>query len=531
MTDATIVRGRWVVCGGGADDPVLTDGAVLIDGDTIGEVGPFDAVRDAHPRATVLGSDRVAVLPGLINAHHHSAGSTRIQHGVPDLLLESWLLAVSRVRAADVYLDTLLSAARLLGSGVTSVVDVLSGGGTVEDYAAGLARALAAYDEAGIRVAFAPGVATRSHIISGAGEDERFLATLSDEARADAEAWLPEAGRIDEDDYLGVMDGLCRDYAEHARIDVWYGPPGPQWVSDAFLQRIGEAAARHGVGIQTHGEESFYEKLHGQREYGKPTILHLRDLGVLGPRFSIAHGVWLTEPEIAVMAETGAAVSHNPGSNLRLRAGIAPLNAMLSAGVTVGLGMDGTTLNDDEDMFTEMRLALRAPTHAQTGNAGPDAGARPGDGSGGGRQIARQGGAPRACGCGLRRRSRRRRSLAGGVAVGGIGNRSARVPGDAPQGRRRGDRVHRRRDRLPGRPADPFRRGGRRPRAGRHALGRALSGRGGGPRRAPRPTRRGLLPVLGPARPGALHVLQFTDVGSLPAAVLMSSAARVSQAR
>ena len=371
MTDATIVRGRWVVCGGGADDPVLTDGAVLIDGDTIGEVGPFDAVRDAHPRATVLGSDRVAVLPGLINAHHHSAGSTRIQHGVPDLLLESWLLAVSRVRAADVYLDTLLSAARLLGSGVTSVVDVLSGGGTVEDYAAGLARALAAYDEAGIRVAFAPGVATRSHIISGAGEDERFLATLSDEARADAEAWLPEAGRIDEDDYLGVMDGLCRDYAEHARIDVWYGPPGPQWVSDAFLQRIGEAAARHGVGIQTHGEESFYEKLHGQREYGKPTILHLRDLGVLGPRFSIAHGVWLTEPEIAVMAETGAAVSHNPGSNLRLRAGIAPLNAMLSAGVTVGLGMDGTTLNDDEDMFTEMRLALRLQRTPRLGTPAP----------------------------------------------------------------------------------------------------------------------------------------------------------------
>jgi cytosine/adenosine deaminase-related metal-dependent hydrolase len=123
--------------------------------------------------------------------------------------------------------------------------------------------------------------------------------------------------------------------------------------------RTAEAAERLDAGVQTHALESFYEKLHGPRSYGKPTLLHLDDLGVLGPRFSIAHGVWLTEPEIEVLAETGAAVSHNPSSNLRLRAGVAPLNALLAAGVTVALGMDGTTLNDDEDMFAEMRLALR----------------------------------------------------------------------------------------------------------------------------------------------------------------------------
>src|SRR5690606_36562709 len=60
-----------------------------------------------------------------------------------------------------------------------------------------------------------------------------------------------------------------------------------------------------------------------------------------------------------LLAETGASLSHNPSSNLRLRAGIAPLNALLAAGVNVGIGMDGTTLDDNEDMFTEMRLALR----------------------------------------------------------------------------------------------------------------------------------------------------------------------------
>lgn len=99
--------------------------------------------------------------------------------------------------------------------------------------------------------------------------------------------------------------------------------------------------------------------LHGPLYYGKPTLHNLRDIGAFSPRFSIAHGVWLTDPEIDVLTETSAEVSHNPSSNLRLRAGIAPLNSFLARGATVALGMDGTTINDDEDYFDEMRLAMR----------------------------------------------------------------------------------------------------------------------------------------------------------------------------
>jgi cytosine/adenosine deaminase-related metal-dependent hydrolase len=371
MTDVTILRGRWVVTGAREDHEVVVDGAVAIEGDTIREVGPWQTMRTAHPEAAVLGSDRVAILPGLINAHHHSAGATATQHGVPDQLLEPWLLSLRRMRPSGVYLNTLLSAARLLGSGVTSVVDMHSRGGTAEAFAGGVGRALDAYVEAGIRVAFAPGIKNQSYLVSGAGEDERFLASLPEDVRADAEAEMPQPGEIDGEDYLGILDDLCRKFADHPKIDIWYGPPGPQWVSDDFFQRIAEAAARYDTGIQTHVGETFYEKLHGPRDYGKPTILHLHDLGVLGPRFSIAHGVWLTEPEIAVMAETGAALCHNPSSNLRLRAGVAPLNAVLAAGVTTALGMDSTTLNDDEDMFAELRLALRLHRSPMLGTPAP----------------------------------------------------------------------------------------------------------------------------------------------------------------
>ncbi len=359
MSDQLLIRGRWVITGGADADSVLSDAAVAVIDGRIYNLGPWTELRARYPNAEVIGSDRVAVMPGLINAHHHSYGVSTLQQGVPDLLLESWIVSLTRLRPTDIYLNTLLSSARMLQSGVTSLVEVRGGRGTAEQYAGNVRRALQAYDEAGLRVAFAAGLSDQSHLVAGKGEDERFIATLPAEARAYAKALLPTANDLREDDYFAVMDEIWRETRDHPRIDLWFGPPGPQWVSDAFMQRIAERAEAYDVGIQTHVTESIYEKLHGPRFYGKDTLAHLRELGVLSPRFSIAHGVWLSEAEIGILAETGAAVSHNPSSNLRLRAGIAPLNALLEAGATVALGMDGTSLGDDDDMFTEMRLALR----------------------------------------------------------------------------------------------------------------------------------------------------------------------------
>lgn len=347
-----IIRGRWVLQN---PDQILTDGAVVIDGQMIEQVGDWRRIQEQYPDVPVRGGDQYAILPGFVNAHHHSNGVTALQQGVPDRLLELWLLSLATRRRTGSYLATLLSAARLLQSGVTAVVDVHSGRGTPDEFETGVRHALQAYDEAGLRVAYAVGMTEQSFLAWG--EDAVFLESLPAEVRALAEQKLPGDESLTVEDYFAIMDRLQRSYQKHPRIDVWFGPPGPQWVSDDFMVRIAEQAEAQGSGVQTHLLESVYEKLHGPRAYGQPTLLHLRDLGVLSPRFSFAHGVWLAEPEIEALAESGAHLSHNPSSNLRLRAGIAPLNALLDAGVSVGLGMDGTTLNDDEDMFTEMRLA------------------------------------------------------------------------------------------------------------------------------------------------------------------------------
>lgn len=371
MTVDRLVRGRWVVTGSGDDDGCVSDGAVAVAGDRIQEVGDWAALRRRYPEAEVIGSERIAVMPGLINAHHHASGVTNFQHGFPDRLLEPWILSLAPMRSTDRVLETLLSAANLLRSGVTSVLEVARGVGTAERFEAKSRQRLSAYETAGIRAVYAPGRVDHGFLAHGSEGDGAFIASLPDELQSVARDLARSEARFDSDDYFAIVETLCCDYASHATVSVGFGPAGPVWVSDDNWRRTAEAAARLDTVIQTHVNESLYERLQGPREYGRSTVEHLHALGVLSPRFSMAHGVWLSESDLALLAETGAAVSHNPSSNLRLRAGIAPLNAMLEAGVTVGLGMDTTTLGDDEDMFAEMRLAMRLHRTPRLGTPAP----------------------------------------------------------------------------------------------------------------------------------------------------------------
>lgn len=366
----TLVHGRWIFTG----DETLSHGAIALQHDTILEIGSWETLQAKYPAATVLGSEQFAVLPGLINAHHHSNGVPNSLQGIDDDFLELWLFTLSALRPQDTTLKTLLSIAQLLKSGVTTVLDVASFSGTVEDCTTNLEQRLMAYEQSGMRVALAPGATYKSVLVHGDGEDEAFIASLPQPLQQRLRSLVPLEQELAPDAYLELISDFVRRYQPHPHIDVWFGPPGPQWVDDDLMVKLADAAATLQTGLQTHVVESFYEKLVGPRYYGKSVIAHLYDLGVLSPRFSIAHGVWLTAADMEILAATGASVSHNPSSNLRLRAGIAPLNAMTAAGMTVALGMDGTTLGDDEDMFAEMRLAARLHRTPQIGTPAPSYG-------------------------------------------------------------------------------------------------------------------------------------------------------------
>jgi cytosine/adenosine deaminase-related metal-dependent hydrolase len=358
MPDACLVRGRWVVTGPAETDPVLADGAVLVREGRVAETGAWAELRDAHPGLAVLGSPGVAVLPGFIAAHHHGNAATAIQQGIGDDLLELWLLAMRAARGPDPELRALLTAARLLRSGVTAAIEMTELRSAPAPAAASLERRIGAYERSGIRMAVAVGVVSRGSLVPEP-EADAFLRSLPADARSVAQAVIATPPPMDDEDYLGIVADARASLADHPHVDVWYGPPGPQWVSDALLRRVAEASEAGGGRIQVHVAESLAEKLIGPRHHGRPIVHHLRDLGILSPRCSLAHGVWLADEEIALLAESGAGVSHNPSSNLRLRAGIGPLRALLDAGVTVGLGLDANGLADDDDLFAELRLALR----------------------------------------------------------------------------------------------------------------------------------------------------------------------------
>lgn len=350
-----IVRGRWVF----TSDQVITNGAVAVQGDTILAIDHWETIREQYPNSDVLGSQQYAILPGLINAHHHSNGVPNSLLGVEDDFLELWLYANIGLRSQNSAFKILLSGAALLKTGVTSVLDVTSIGGSLAASQVELQSRLQAYEQVGIRVAMAPGARHESILVHGAGQDDLFLASLPTDLQQQVQTLTPPTQGLSPDAYLDLMGDVVKQYHNHPHIKIWLGPPGPQWVGDDLLLKIVDLATTLDTGIQTHALESLYEKLLGPRFYGKSVIAHLHDLGVLSPRFSLAHGVWVTEQDIEILADTGASISHNPSSNLRLRAGVAPLNQLLAAGVTMGLGMDGTTLNDDDDMFSEMRLAAR----------------------------------------------------------------------------------------------------------------------------------------------------------------------------
>jgi len=98
----------------------------------------------------------------------------------------------------------------------------------------------------------------------------------------------------------------------------------------------------------------------GLKKYGRSLAAHMDALGLVGPNFTAAHGVWLDDEDMKRLAERGASVAHNPGSNMRLGSGLADTRAMLDRRVNLGIGTDGASCSDNLNMYEAMRIASLA---------------------------------------------------------------------------------------------------------------------------------------------------------------------------
>jgi cytosine/adenosine deaminase-related metal-dependent hydrolase len=352
-----IISARWIVTGiDGAGEPqILEDHAIVVEDGAIKAIVPR---RDLRPEAGTVTTDYLdhVMVPGFVNSHHH-VGLTPLQRGSLDLPLELWSVSRIPARAVDPYLDTLYSAFEMIASGVTTVGHIQSrGGGTVEEIHGTASAVIRAYRTIGMRVSYSYPLIDQNRLVYEA--DDVFCARLPEGLKPRVEAML--RGRtLPVDDYFALLEQLLADNEGERLSRIQLAPANLHWCSDGALLRLEDTSRAHGLPMHMHLLETVYQKEYAlRRTGGKSAVRHLAELGLMGPRMTLGHGVWLTEDDIDIVAETGTCICHNCSSNFRLRSGIAPVNRFLGKGIEVALGIDEAGINDDRDMLQEMRMVL-----------------------------------------------------------------------------------------------------------------------------------------------------------------------------
>lgn len=325
---------------------VLPAHSLVFEAGRVTELAPASAFDERLAREefdpVIIGTDCIAV-PGLVNTHHHLYQSlTRCLPAAQNRRLFHWLLSLYD-RWVDVDFAAIQAAARV------SIAELLLHGCTTTSDHFYLfppqtnVRAeavLAAAEELGIRIHLARGAMTLGQSAGGLPPDD---CVESDErALADCARLLEQFHDTD-------------PYAKR-RIDL--APCSPFNVTRELMQATRDLARSHGALLHTHLAETLDEERFCLQHYDRRPIAYLRDLDWLGPDVYLAHCVHLNADEIATLAQTDTAVSHNPSSNCRLGSGIAPLEPLLQAGVRVGLGVDGSSSNDGGNLLAATRQAL-----------------------------------------------------------------------------------------------------------------------------------------------------------------------------
>lgn len=267
------------------------------------------------------GNGKVA-LPGLINAHTHIAMSL-LRNYADDVPLHEWLTqkiwpVEANLKAEDIYWGSMLSIVEMIQSGVTCFSDMYFFMDEVGK----------AVEESGIR-----GVLSRGLI-------EEDSEKINNEKLEDTKKLY--------NNWHGKANG---------RIKVMVAPHAPYTCDPDYLKRIMDLANELGAGIHVHLSETRKEVEESFYKFNKSPIKHVYDLGLFKYPTLAAHCVHVSDEDIQILGENNVAVVNNPGSNLKLASGFAPVQKMLDKGICVALGTDGSSSNNNLNMFEEINLA------------------------------------------------------------------------------------------------------------------------------------------------------------------------------
>lgn len=289
---------------------------VLIKGNRFDSIGTD---VDAAAEVVIDGAGK-AILPSFHNAHTHAA-MTLLRGYADDMELHTWLSEhiwpfEARLTEDDIYWGARLACLEMIKSGTTFFADMYW-------HWRGTARAV---EEMGMRAA-----------LSAAFFD------FEDPARAEAMK-------------RQVMDLHAASAACSDRIRFILGPHAIYTVSPESLRWIRDYAREHGLLIHTHLSETRKEVEDCLARFGKRPVEYLDDLGLLGPDLSLAHAIWMDDREMELLASNGVQVVHCPVSNMKLASGRFDYAAMRRHGVSVALGTDGCSSNNNLDMLEEAKV-------------------------------------------------------------------------------------------------------------------------------------------------------------------------------
>jgi len=313
-----------------AKDLLIKNVQIVTDGPTYAEKyigikkGRIDYIGEAEPKgyekADVIDARGKLAVPGFVNAHTHIA-MTLLRSYADDMLLMDWLQkkvwpAEANLKPGDCYWGTQLGILEMIKSGTTAFADMYF-------FMDETARAV---EETGVRACLSRG-------LTGDKYDKK------DERIAENASLFKE--------WHGKADG---------RITVMLGPHAIYTCTEDFLRAIRDVSEDIGSELHMHLSETKGEVDDCMKKCGMTPIAYADSLGLLDRGLIAAHAVWVTDDDIRLMAAKKVRVAHNPQSNLKLASGIAPVQKMLKENLTVGLGTDGATSNNNLDMLEEMRL-------------------------------------------------------------------------------------------------------------------------------------------------------------------------------
>lgn len=330
--------------------------AVLVQNGVVRKIGPKAALQALCPGAELRENDSWLMLPAFVDAHDHGRGVTPSSMSVPDNALEIWLQDLNKLAAIPHYDACYYDGVCLASSGVGTVLHSHN----PNDFfhmKEELVQAARGYKDAGLRSILCPlFIDQNKRIYYNRSE---FIAGLPEPLRSTFAAGIRDQ-LMTIDEYLALIDETreaLRDEIEAGWVELQLHPNGGQWCSDASLLRMKEYAMAHHMHIHLHLLETQYQAEYARRTWGKSFIKHYDEIGFLGPWVSFGHAVWLDEEDLQLIARSGAIPVNLASSNLRLRSGTFQMHRAAELDLTCGIGLDGCTLDDDQDYLREIRVA------------------------------------------------------------------------------------------------------------------------------------------------------------------------------